>query len=276
LYRGIHEEYRMAIVVIDPGHGGTREVGGSSPNNATGPTGLLEKTVTLQIALAAEAALGPSGHQVVLTRRTDDNVGIVARADVARSRSAPVFVSIHLNAPDPNGPPAQGTETWIGVGPSAISRDLAQRVQAKVRSATGYRDRGVKSGAVSGVINPQNHDAATANCLCEVSFLSRQPAEEQRLRQPNYIASLGQAFADAITEHLTHQHAPQGAMAMAQAMVEDGATARALGLVKDPRAGSRTGRKGKGAVSAAKPSKKKSTRRKIAGARAGRKRRKGR
>jgi phosphoserine aminotransferase len=30
-------------IVIDPGHGGSKTVGGSSPNNATGPTGLLEK-----------------------------------------------------------------------------------------------------------------------------------------------------------------------------------------------------------------------------------------
>jgi len=32
----------MSIIVIDPGHGGDAKVGGSSPNNARGPSGLLE------------------------------------------------------------------------------------------------------------------------------------------------------------------------------------------------------------------------------------------
>ena len=31
----------MAIIVVDPGHGGSAAVGGSSPNNATGPAGTL-------------------------------------------------------------------------------------------------------------------------------------------------------------------------------------------------------------------------------------------
>jgi N-acetylmuramoyl-L-alanine amidase len=48
-------------IVIDPGHGGTTTVGDSSPNNATGPTGLLEKTLTLQVAQrAAERVPGGS------------------------------------------------------------------------------------------------------------------------------------------------------------------------------------------------------------------------
>ena len=32
------------IVVIDPGHGGTLDTGGSSKNNATSPSGVLRKT----------------------------------------------------------------------------------------------------------------------------------------------------------------------------------------------------------------------------------------
>ena len=42
--------------VIDPGHGGSAETGGSSPNNATGPTPhqLREKDLTLRLATALE------------------------------------------------------------------------------------------------------------------------------------------------------------------------------------------------------------------------------
>lgn len=170
-------EESMVTVVLDPGHGGTKEVGGSSPNNATGPNGLKEKTVTLKVALAAEQAFSGSGVSVSLTRRKDENIGIMARARAAREAAA--FVSIHFNAP--GSTPAQGTETWIGSGHTRISGDLAARVQAKVVATTGYRNRGVKVGNVSGVIKRDNHEADTANCLVEISFLSLQAEEEERL-----------------------------------------------------------------------------------------------
>ena len=32
------------VVVMDPGHGGNLEIGGSSKNNAVSPSGVLEKT----------------------------------------------------------------------------------------------------------------------------------------------------------------------------------------------------------------------------------------
>ena len=38
-------------VVIDPGHGGWLEIGGSSANNATTPSGILEKNLTLRFGL---------------------------------------------------------------------------------------------------------------------------------------------------------------------------------------------------------------------------------
>jgi N-acetylmuramoyl-L-alanine amidase len=192
----------MAVIVLDPGHGGTIKIGGSSPNNATGPRGLKEKEVTLKVAFAAENALAGSGHQVVLTRRGDNNLGIVERAAVAKDRRAPVFVSIHFNAP-PGKDPAQGTETWIGIDHTEASKALATIVQRRVRDATGHRNRGVKVGNVSGVIKGSNHDRRTANCLVEISFLSLQPAEEERLRTQAYIDKLGQAIADAILDHLT-------------------------------------------------------------------------
>jgi N-acetylmuramoyl-L-alanine amidase len=221
----------MAIIVLDPGHGGTTTVGGSSPNNATGPNGLKEKTATLSVALAAERALSSSGADVILTRRTDQNLGIVDRASVAKDNRADVFVSIHFNAPGGSAP-AQGTETWIGTGHTAKSLELAKIVQDQVVAATGYRDRGVKVGNVSGVIKPANHRSKTANCLVEISFLSLQAEEEARLRDPAYIEELGTAIAAAATTYL----GIGGPMTLASAASalsepEDGASARRMGFI---------------------------------------------
>ena len=83
-------------VVIDPGHGGTAKAGGSSPNNATGPNGLLEKDLTLDIGRRVATLLGPRAN-VILTRTGDENRSLSDRARVAHDANAAVFLSIHLN-----------------------------------------------------------------------------------------------------------------------------------------------------------------------------------
>ncbi len=223
----------MPTVIIDPGHGGTRDIGGSSWNNATGPNGTREKSVTLKVGLAVKAAFAGTRIRVVLTRQTDVNLGIAARAKVAQDNAADVFISIHFNAAPANRPPAQGTETWIGINPRPRSRKLADQVQAAVQAVTGYRNSGVKVGAISGVIDNSKHHPKTAHCLVEISFLDRQPDEEARLRQERYIRELARAIKDATMsylagENLVHEIAARADM---RAQPEDAASAMAMGLV---------------------------------------------
>lgn len=52
----------MSVIVIDPGHGGSVAVGGSSPNNATGPNGTMEKDLTLFLGLDLTTNLRDAGH----------------------------------------------------------------------------------------------------------------------------------------------------------------------------------------------------------------------
>jgi len=186
------------MIVIDPGHGGTVKVGGSSPNNATGPDGLLEKTVTLEVALRAAVALAAAGQQVKLTRETDVNLGLDDRAAVAKAVAAPAFVSIHFNGDADSR--VQGTETWTHSVASAASIGLARIVQSHTVGATGYRDRGVKA-KVLGVLDPESHDPRTAACLVEVSFLT-DPNENARLHDPAYVDMVGRAIADGIQAYL--------------------------------------------------------------------------
>lgn len=56
----------MAIVVIDPGHGGSATIPNDSKwNNAVGPNGTLEKTLTLGIGQRVVARLSAAGIRVV-------------------------------------------------------------------------------------------------------------------------------------------------------------------------------------------------------------------
>lgn len=224
----------MAVVVIDSGHGGTTKIGGSSPNNATGPNGTLEKTLTLKVGLAVERAFAGTNVTVLMTRRDDRNVGIDARAKVARDADADAFVSLHFNAAPTDGPAAQGTETWIGVGHNRVSRALADLVHQDVLGVTGLRNRRVKVGNVSGVIRPGSHDSHTASCLVEISFIDRQPAEERRLASQAHIDDLGGAVAHAILSSLRERGLlPAVQMMLVDDEPEDAASARRLGLLKD-------------------------------------------
>jgi len=186
----------MSTVVVDPGHGGTTTIGGSSPNNATGPTGLLEKNLTLDVSMrvAAKAV----DLKVVLTRSTDTNLGLADRAGVAKSTKADAFVSVHFNGwPSQD---VQGTETYLHEKGSKASLALAKAVQANVLGATGLSDRGVKRAAFA-VLNPDYHDAATAACLVEISFLT-QASEETRLKDPTYLDALAESILAGMNQFL--------------------------------------------------------------------------
>lgn len=187
----------MQTIVIDPGHGGSKRTGGSSPNNASGQHGALEKNLTLDLAQRLEPLLVAAGFVAVLTRATDVNRGLATRAHVARDRKAAVFVSIHFNGYDGR---VQGTESYVHSRAGTASRMLALRVQEAVRACTGLRDRGVKRAGFA-VLDPAQHHRQTAACLVEVSFLDV-AAEEARLGNAAYRQSIAQALLVAIQEHL--------------------------------------------------------------------------
>ena len=196
------------MVVIDPGHGGTVPVGNSSPNNARGPGGTLEKALTLEIGLHMQTALRVRGLPVRLTRDRDVNLPLRARAEVARTNRAPVFLSIHFNGSTDSS--VQGTETWVHAVASEASRRLAGAVQQTLLTVTGYRDRGVRSKQL-GVLSPSFHDSQTACCLAELSFLT-DPADEDRLRDEAYRTALGAALAAGVASYFADEQARFAAM----------------------------------------------------------------
>jgi len=184
-------------VVIDPGHGGSARVGGSSPNNAEGPNGLLEKDVVLDVGRRVAALLGPRAT-VMLTRSTDENRSLADRARVARDASADVFVSIHLNGW--RDPAVDGSEAWVARHASDASYGLAHAVLGRVLAVSRARDRGVQE-ADFGVLLPERLAPNTAASLVELVFLTNSD-EASRLAQDGYKQQLAQAIADGIASQL--------------------------------------------------------------------------
>lgn len=212
----------MTDVVIDAGHGGFRNVGGSSWNNAVGPNGTLEKTLTLKVATLLAAQLPGTA----LTRTTDVNISLAARARVARSARAKAFVSIHFNASRDGA--AQGTETLVHTNYSNASAQLSLLVQDNLLQVTGLRDRNASFDPSRikpmplGVLNPARHYPGTAACLAEVSFLD-QAEEERRLQDPTYLEDIARAIGLGIEAFL---RSPTANMMPARAESED-----AIGVV---------------------------------------------
>lgn len=108
---------QLGTVILDPGHGGSSALGGSSPNNAISVSGKMEKDLALTFCkvlkseLEAQAAAAADTIKVVMTRTSDVNVGIKNRAGFARTNSAKLFLSLHFNGS--SDPLVRGVETFF-------------------------------------------------------------------------------------------------------------------------------------------------------------------
>lgn len=86
------EIFRPIVVAIDAGHGG-------EDPGASGPKGIREKVVALQISKKlADIINDTPGYKAVLTRKGDYFIELRQRPLIARKAKADLFVSIHADA----------------------------------------------------------------------------------------------------------------------------------------------------------------------------------
>ena len=103
---------RRRIVVVDAGHGG-RDPGMTL---VAGNTRVSEKTVALAVSLKLRDALQARGVTVVMTRTRDTLIALGDRGPIANRAKGDLFVSVHVNAANPNwkNPGAtRGFETYF-------------------------------------------------------------------------------------------------------------------------------------------------------------------
>lgn len=205
---------KKGTIVLDPGHGGSMKVGGSSPNNATSVSGLLEKNITLDIARLTRDAIAKravdNGHavKVVLTRDSDVNLALSERAQVAQNHSANVFLSIHCNASEQHT--ARGVETLVR--PTAADNPnfaddhaFATAIQNAVfltieKADPSTRDRGIKQQRL-GVLRDADLGPNVKACLVELEFIDHK-AGDAVLRNPQTRVAIADALAGALIDQL--------------------------------------------------------------------------
>ncbi len=125
-------------VVVDAGHGGP-------DNGMSGPVGavhkIYEKNITLQVALKLGAALKARGVHVVYTRTTDTLIALGDRGRIANQAGGDLFISIHVNAANPNWKDpgaARGYETYfLSEAKTEDARRVEKMENASVRFETG-------------------------------------------------------------------------------------------------------------------------------------------
>ena len=95
----------LRTIVLDAGHGG-------HDSGATGPTGLMEKDLVLDVTRrVAKLVSAQLGMKVLLTRDSDNFVTLRDRTSYANKQHADLFVSIHANAHREAA--ADGVETYF-------------------------------------------------------------------------------------------------------------------------------------------------------------------
>ena len=131
------KHYRRTIIV-DAGHGGV-------DNGMTGPLGgggpkIYEKDITLAVANRLGAQLSARGVDVVYTRTADTLIALDDRGRIANRAGGDLFISIHVNAANPNWKDpsaARGFETYFL---SEARTEDARRVEQMENAAVRFED----------------------------------------------------------------------------------------------------------------------------------------
>jgi len=206
---------RPYVVAIAPGHGGT-DPGAIFPPNASRPL-VMEKDLTLPIALKLRDRLQTQAVQVVLTRTDDRTTTAEQRARLAERAGANVFVAIHVNSFYPDAS-VRGVEAqWLS------DPDLADNIAGGLASALRSFDETVRTTKD----REEDNILSMPGVIVEAGYLSN--AADRELLQTA-------AFQDAIAEGVYQgilKYAPQIPDLKAQ-LEASRAAAPAPGLVPKP------------------------------------------
>jgi N-acetylmuramoyl-L-alanine amidase len=127
-------EFNLKTVIIDAGHGG-KDPG--SPGKQT-----TEKEVALAVALKAGQYIERDfkNVKVVYTRKTDEYVSLLQRAEIANTNKADLFISIHVNGNENDQ--VTGTESLVlGLHRAGENFEVAKRENSVILLDDDYNEK---------------------------------------------------------------------------------------------------------------------------------------
>ena len=186
------------VIAIDPGHGG-------NDAGAIGPSGVMEKNVTLKVALELQKLLEAEGAEVIMTRETDRTVSakgakasdieeLGARCEVANRAGAEIFISIHADSF--TRPEARGTTGYYyGKSTTGRGQKLADCIRRNLVEQLGTPSRGTQPCNFYVV---KNTDMPAT--LIELGFISNKE-EEKLLDSKEGVMKAAQGIFDGIEDY---------------------------------------------------------------------------
>ena len=177
--------YRRALVVIDPGHGG-------KDPGTIGISGVQEKNIILPISRDVSQILSRNGIQVIMTRSSDYFVSLEGRAEMANRVGADLFISIHANAINLSRPDVNGLETYYFIS----GQELAETIHRNVLQRMNVRDRRVRSARFYVL-----RKTYMPSVLVEVGFLTGRE-DYANLQRADYRRRMAEAIANGILEYI--------------------------------------------------------------------------
>lgn len=192
-------------IVIDPGHGGID--GGSSSS------GLLEKTVNLQVSLKLRKVLNDKGINVVMTRDSDIslesksnlnssryNKDLHARKTIIDGNNSTAFVSVHMDAY--KDPSARGVRVFYYHG-SEESKKLAQSICDKINKMV-FNDF-LNTSSVKAQISTGNYyllrSSKTPGVIVEIGFITN-PTDNKLIQREDYQTIIAKAVSEGIIDYI--------------------------------------------------------------------------
>ena len=129
-------------IVVDAGHGGV-------DNGMSGPLGggprIYEKNITLAVATRLGDQLKSRGVDVVYTRTADTLIALDDRGRIANRAAGNLFISIHVNAANPNWKDPGGSRGFETYFLSESRTEDSRRVRADGKRRHPLRVRGSAS-----------------------------------------------------------------------------------------------------------------------------------
>jgi N-acetylmuramoyl-L-alanine amidase len=127
--------YRIKTIVIDPGHGG-RKPGASGSYSK-------EKDISLKVALKLGEIIKEElpDIKVIFTRKTDIDVDLYRRAEIANEANADLFISVHCNSMPPGNKHIKGVETLVAGSHRLKEQDAAIRENADIKLEKNYKSK---------------------------------------------------------------------------------------------------------------------------------------
>lgn len=185
-------ENNKPLIYLDPGHGGYD--GGCVSYNKD----IIEKNVTLNIALLVKRKLNMLGYNVLLTRSTDTALGntkkedIYKRVDLINNSKAVLYLSIHANSFTSSN--IKGAQTFYNPS-NDINKDLAITLLNNVRTLDETNKRVAKSMSGKYLLDHVN----VPGCLIEVGFITNID-DLNKLTNETYLEDLAMLISISINE----------------------------------------------------------------------------